>query len=213
MKGKEKCLRMNVKKRRKKELMKRSRKSERTLNSCMRHDYEMEWDTQTSWALSQMCDVQEMSATKQRLTTKSATLRARSRVHVTVEFHAVLRVLRVDSLDLGFHVVNGVGRLNVQQDGFTRQLHFTTHTQHQVQSSFLLDVVVLRCSVSPLNLYPKFLHISHRENGSFEVLSLQFVKAIRMRFSPKFCKQRFASFNRKPLHASSLLTFFELFYC
>ena len=25
-----------------------------------------------------------------------------------------------------------------------------------------------------LNLYPKFLHISHRENGSFEVLSLQF---------------------------------------
>ena len=24
-----------------------------------------------------------------------------------------------------------------------------------------------------LNLYPKFLHISHRENGSFEVLSLQ----------------------------------------
>ena len=43
------------------------------------------------------------------LTTKTATLRARSRVHV---------VLRVDSLDLGFHVVSGVGRLNVQQDGF-----------------------------------------------------------------------------------------------
>ena len=29
-----------------------------------------------------------------------------------------------------------------------------------------------RCD-RPLNLYPKFLHISHRENGSFEVLSLQ----------------------------------------
>ena len=43
------------------------------------------------------------------LTTKSATLRARSRVHV---------VLRVDSVDLGFHVVIAVGRLNVQQDGF-----------------------------------------------------------------------------------------------
>ena len=28
-----------------------------------------------------------------------------------------------------------------------------------------------RCD-RPLNLYPKFLHISHRENGSFEVLSL-----------------------------------------
>ena len=53
------------------------------------------------------------------LTTKNATLRARSRVHV---------VLRVDSLDLGFHVVIGVGRLNIQQDGFIRQLHFTTQT-------------------------------------------------------------------------------------
>ena len=72
------------------------------------------------------------------LTTKTATQRARSRVHV---------VLRVDSLDLGFHVVIGVGRLNVQQDGFSRQLHFTTQTQHQVQSSFLLDVVVRLCPV------------------------------------------------------------------
>ena len=70
--------------------------------------------------------------------TKTATLRASSHVHV---------VLRVDSLDLGVHVVIGVGRLNVQQDGFTRQLHFTTHTQHQVQSFFLLDVVVRLCPV------------------------------------------------------------------
>ena len=85
--------------------------------------------------LEPMCDVQGMSVTtaKQRLTTKTATLRARSRVHV---------VLRVDSLDLGFHFVIGVGRLNVQQDGFIRQLHFTTQTQHQMQSSFLLDVGV-----------------------------------------------------------------------
>ena len=72
------------------------------------------------------------------LTTKTATLRARSRVHV---------VLRVHSLDLGFHVVIGVGRLNVQQDDFIRQLHFTTQTQHQVQSSFLLDVLVRLCPV------------------------------------------------------------------
>ena len=72
------------------------------------------------------------------LTTNTATLRARSRVHV---------VLRADSPDLGFHVVIGVGRLNVQQDGFIRQLHFTTQTQHQVQCSFLLDVVVRLCPV------------------------------------------------------------------
>ena len=40
--------------------------------------------------------------------------------HVIVGFH----VLRVDvSLDLGFHVVIGVGRLTVQQEGFVRQLH------------------------------------------------------------------------------------------
>ena len=65
------------------------------------------------------------------------TLRAHSRVpqvcHVIVGFH----VLRVDvSLDLGFHVVTGVGRLTVQQKGLKRQLHFTTHTQFQVQNSF-----------------------------------------------------------------------------
>ena len=63
--------------------------------------------------------------------------------------------------------------LTVQQEGFIRQLHFTTQTQFQVQSSFLLDVVVRLCPVIvQLNLYPKFLHISHRENGYFEVLSL-----------------------------------------
>ena len=111
-----------------------------------------------------MCDVKGMSVTTQRLTTKTAALRARSRVHV---------VLRVDSLDRGFHVFNGVGRLNVQRDGFTRQLHFTTHTQHKVQSAFLLDVVVRRCPVIVHSTcIPFFLHVSHRENGSFEVLSL-----------------------------------------
>ena len=82
--------------------------------------------------------------TTARQTTKTATQRARSRFQVTVEFHVVLRVV---SLDLGFHVVIGVGRLNVQQDGFIRQLHFTTHTQRQMQSSFLLDVVVRLCPV------------------------------------------------------------------
>ena len=55
-------------------------------------------------------------------------------------------MLRVVSLDLGFHVVIGVGRLNVQQDGFIRQLHFTTHTKYQVQRFFfLLDVAVRLC--------------------------------------------------------------------
>ena len=37
LKVRRKCWKMKMKKRRKVELMKRSRKSERTLNSCMRH--------------------------------------------------------------------------------------------------------------------------------------------------------------------------------
>ena len=42
--GRRKCWKINMKKRRKVKLMKRSRKSERTLNSCMRHgdDHGME---------------------------------------------------------------------------------------------------------------------------------------------------------------------------
>ena len=64
--------------------MKRSRKSERTLNSCMRHgdDHRMGMRRKRKH-LEPMCDVQGMSVTtaKQRLTTKTATLRACSRVH------------------------------------------------------------------------------------------------------------------------------------
>ena len=62
-------------------------------------------------------------------------------------------MLRVDvTLDLGFHVVIGVGRLTVQQEGFTRQLYFTTHTQFQVQTSFLLDIVVRLCPVIVISI-------------------------------------------------------------
>ena len=60
--------------------------------------------------------------------------------HVIVGFHVLC-------VDLGFHVVIGVGRLTVQREGFQRQLNFTTHTQFQVQSYFLLDVVVRLCPV------------------------------------------------------------------
>ena len=35
----------------------------------------------------------------------------------------------------------------------------------------------------------------------------EFVKAIRLRFSPKICKQRVAPFYHKPLHASSFIDF------
>ena len=97
------------------------------------------------------------------LTTMTATLRAGSRVHV---------VLRVDSLAVGFHVVISVGRLNVQQDGFTSTAF---HHANATPSAKFFPSGCCSPTVSchrPLNLYPKFLHFSNRDNGSFEVLSL-----------------------------------------
>ena len=54
-------------------------------------------------------------------------------------------------LDLGLHVVDGVGRLHLQRDGLARQgldedLHTTTKTEHQVERGLLLDVVVRQCA-------------------------------------------------------------------
>jgi len=50
-------------------------------------------------------------------------------------------------LDLGLHVVNCVGALNLQGDGFAGEgfhedLHATPETEHQVEGGFLLDIVV-----------------------------------------------------------------------
>ena len=174
-----------------------------------------EANTRTSWAIVRSerdeCDNTE-------LTTNTATLRARSRVHV---------VLRADSPDLGFHDVIGVGRLNVQQDGFIRQLHFTTQTQHQVQSSFLLDVVVRLCPVIvhsiciPNSCKRVFWGVVFTPPAGYSGttsavndLSVtkknEFMKAIRLRFSPKFCKQRVAPFDHKPLLASSFIDFLSI---
>ena len=88
-----------------------------------------------------MCARNECDNARLRILT---TTRAHSRVHqvchVIVGFHVLCD-------DFGFHVVIGDGRLTVQQEGFIRQLHFTTQSQHQVQSSFLLDVLVRLCPV------------------------------------------------------------------
>ena len=101
-----------------------------------------------------MCARNECDNTRLR---RLKQLRAHSRVHV---------VLRVVSLDHGFYVVIGVGRLNVQQEGFIRQLHFTTHTRYQVQRPFLLDVVVRLCRVIVQSIcFPNFLHIFIAKTG------------------------------------------------
>ena len=58
-------------------------------------------------------------------------------------------------------------------------LGFTTQTQYQVQSSFLLNFVVQLCTGSQtvfcdrqFHLLPNCCTLLHREKGSFEVLSL-----------------------------------------
>ena len=112
------------------------------------------------------CDSRGRTRTKKTITTTRAFTCSPSVCHRWVS------VLRVDvSLDLGFHVVIGVGRLNVQQEGFVRQL-----LDYAIPSAKFFPCgccsPTLPCH-RPLNLYPKFLHISHPENGSFDVLSLQ----------------------------------------
>ena len=54
-------------------------------------------------------------------------------------------------LDLGFDVVNGVGRLHLQSDGLSGEslhenLHSSTKAQHQMQGRLLLDVVISECA-------------------------------------------------------------------
>ena len=50
-------------------------------------------------------------------------------------------------LDLGLDVLDGVGGLNFQGDGFTRErldedLHSSAEPQHQMEGALLLDIVV-----------------------------------------------------------------------
>merc|ERR1712093_910793 len=59
-------------------------------------------------------------------------------------------------LDLGLHVLNGVALLNIESDGLSSKslhedLHTTTESEDEMESGFLLDVVVLE-STSILKL-------------------------------------------------------------
>ena len=72
------------------------------------------------------------------------TLRAHSRVHqmchVIVRFHVLC-------VDLGFHVVIGVGRLTVQREGFFVNLISPRIRNSKYKVIFLLGVVVRLCPV------------------------------------------------------------------
>ena len=101
------------------------------------------------------------------------TLRACSRVHQVCHVIVGFHVLRVDvTLDLGFHVV--VGRTSHRSAGrFYTSTSF--HHAYAIPSTKFFSSGCCSPTLSchrQLNLYTKFLHISHRENGSFEVLSL-----------------------------------------
>jgi len=54
-------------------------------------------------------------------------------------------------LDLGLHVLYGIRRLHLKGDGFTSQglhedLHSSSEPENKVESTFLLDVVIRKCS-------------------------------------------------------------------
>jgi len=54
-------------------------------------------------------------------------------------------------LDLGLHVLNGVRLLNIESDGLTSEgldedLHTTSESENEMESGFLLDIVVLEGS-------------------------------------------------------------------
>ena len=86
-------------------------------------------------------------------------------------------MLRVDvSLDLGFHVVTGVGRSARRFKTSTVFHHAYALPRTKFFSSGCCSPT-LSCH-RQLNLNPKFLAHFHRENGSFEVLSLQTLQTI-----------------------------------
>ena len=113
-----------------------------------------------------MCKTCVTAETEQGL--RRLTLHAHSRVHqvchVIVGFHVLC-------VDLGFHVVIGVGRLIVQREGFIRQQF---HHAYAIPRTKLFSSgccsPILSCH-RQLKLYTKFLHVSHRENGSLSLHS------------------------------------------
>ena len=95
---------------------------------------------QTLDHLEPMCDVQEMSMTTQNKDYEDCkTQRAPAHVFRSLLSFMLCFVLFLWILVFTLSLVSDASY--IQQDGFVRQLHFTTHTQHQVQSSFLLDIV------------------------------------------------------------------------
>ena len=117
-----------------------------------------------------MCARNDGDSRNRTRTKKTTQLRAHSRVHqvchVIAGFHVFLWILV-------FHVVIGVGRLTVGQKGFFTSTSF--HHAYAIPSAKFFSSGCCSPTLSchrQLNLYPKFLHISHRENGSFEVFSL-----------------------------------------
>ena len=93
------------------------------------------------------------------------TQRAHSRVHQVC--HVIVGFVCF-VLILVFHIVIGVGRPTVQREGFTTSTSF--HQEDAIPSVKFFSsgccTPTSSCHRS-LNLYPKFLHIFHLENGSF----------------------------------------------
>jgi len=81
-------------------------------------------------------------------------------------------------LNLCFHVINGVGRLNIKGDGLAceslhKDLHATPKTEDQVESGLLLDIVITQ-SASVLQLLSSKDETLLIRGDAFFVLDLRF---------------------------------------
>ena len=122
--------------------------------------------------------VQCVNHDDKNLTNKTRELRT----HVSVFMSAVFKVFWVLVVTLSLVSCSISPRRRNTLDGHVVigvVLGFTTQTQYQIQSSFLLDFVVHLITCSQTVSYDRqFLSVAnyctllHRENGSFEALSL-----------------------------------------
>ena len=162
LKGRRNCLRKMKNERKKVKVMKRSRKSERTLTSCMHGDgHGMEWDKHSNILSHAMCARNECDNTEQGLR--------------RVQHYAHALVFSASCCFSGYWFSRCHWCRTPQRPA--GKFHSSTGFHHAYVTPSAKFFSSGCCSpiVSchrQLNLYAKFLHISHRENGSFEVLSL-----------------------------------------
>ena len=167
LKGSRNRLRLMRNERRKMKVMKRSRKSEETLTSCMD-------EMRQTLGHLEPCDVCK-EWVWQHKTTKTSNC---AYIHVLPK--CVTSLLGFMCFVLMFLWIL-VSKLSLVSDvsPFSRKVLHVNFISPRIRNSKYKVLSSGCCSLTlschrQLNLYPKFFHISHRENGSFAELSSQF---------------------------------------